>query len=78
MKKYECIKEFSTYEVNDNGSTINEDGDEESISIDKGTKWTDYEEDYRFIGGEVRLEQEDGTWLELTKETVAENFKEIA
>jgi hypothetical protein len=77
LKKYECIKSFSTFKANDDGSMFDEDGNEENVSINEGTKWTDYEQDYRFIGGEVRLEQEDGTWLELPKETIAENFKEI-
>ncbi|WP_375104078.1 hypothetical protein ACDZ28_04125 [Paenibacillus sp. RS8] len=74
MKKYECIKGFSIDKCDGDGFTIEESG----MLIEKGSQWFDYTEDYRIVGGEVRLENEDGTWIEISKGDVSESFKEIA
>lgn len=72
LKRYECIKGFSVEQYDENGFST-----EKYVSVGKGTKWEDDEEDYRFIDGEVRLQNEDDlTWLELTHETVSKYFKE--
>ncbi|MEK5415118.1 hypothetical protein [Paenibacillus sp. FSL L8-0708] len=73
MKKYECTDSFSIDKCDGDGFTIEESG----VFIDRGSKWLDCEEDYRLLGGEIRLENEDGTWIELSKEDVSERFKEI-
>lgn len=73
MKNYECIKSFSINKCDGDGFTIEESG----IIIDKGSKWFDCEEDYRLVGGEVRLENDNGTWIELSKKDISESFKEI-
>ena len=36
------------------------------------------DKDYRFIGGEVRLENDDAEWIEITKEHLEEYFKLIS
>lgn len=74
MKKYRCTKGFYVDSYDDNGFMLNKDGE----IIESGSIWIDRNEDYRFCGGEVRLEQKDGTWIEIPKETVDKNFKEIA
>lgn len=74
MKKYRCTEKFYVDSYDGNGFILNEDG----VSVDKGSIWIDREEDYRFVGGQVRLDRANGEWLELSKETVDKNFKEIA
>ncbi|MFT9116574.1 MAG: hypothetical protein ABF497_05540 [Sporolactobacillus sp.] len=72
MKKYECTKRFYAEKYdNDECET------DEEIMVDKGSQWVEQESTYRITGGEVRLENEDAEWLELSKEMVAENFKEM-
>lgn len=73
MKKYECVKGFSVEKSDGDGW-----GTDEYEIVKEGSQWIDQESDYRIAGGEIRLEQEDGTWLELPKETIGESFKEIA
>ena len=73
LKKYRCIKRFYLDSYDGNGFVLNEEG----LVVDRGSTWILQEDSYRFIDGEIRLEQEDGTWIELSKETFAEIFKEI-
>ena len=69
---YKCIKEFSLELYDDNGFII----ENEYIDINKGTIWyIPEDEDYRLIDGEVRLENEEMDWIEITKETFKNNFE---
>lgn len=73
-KVYKCTKGFVLDSCDDNGFTI----ENEHFIIDKDSLWyTPEDKEYRFIGGEVRLEDEEGRWIELTKEHLEEYFKEI-
>ena len=70
---YKCIKSFFIDRVDDDGFST-----ETQFYIGKDSSWSVPEEtDHRFIGGEVRLETEDGTWIEITKENFEQNFIEI-
>lgn len=72
--EYKCIKGFSLEKCDDDGFTI----PGEYYVVEEGQLWIMPEdESYRFIGGEIRLENEDGAWLEIDKETLEEHFKEI-
>ena len=72
---YECIKGFSIEVCDEDGFTI----ENEYMDIDKGTIWyIPEDEDYRFIDGEVRLENDDAEWIEITKEHLEEYFKLIS
>ena len=71
---YECIKGFLIEVCDEDGFTI----ENEYMDIDKGTIWYIPEDkDYRFIDGEVRLEN-DTEWIEITKEHLEEYFKLIS
>ena len=71
---YECIKGFSIEVCGEDGFTI----ENEYMDIDKGTIWyIPEDEDYRFIDGEIRLEN-DAEWIEITKEHLEEYFKLIS
>lgn len=72
---FKCIKGLSFEKCDDNGFTL----ENEYIDVEEGSEWQLPEDrDYRFNGGEVRLEQEDGTWIEMCKETLKTHFIEIA
>lgn len=72
--EYKCIKGFSLEKCDDDGFTI----PGEYYVVEEGELWiTPEDESYRFIGGEIRLENEDGAWLEIDKETLEEHFEEI-
>lgn len=76
MKKYECVKGFMIPKCDDNGFIL----EDEDVQIEAGTVWYDVdeeEEEYRFIGGEVRLEDENGTWIEISEEDLSASFKEL-
>lgn len=71
---YKCIKEFAIEKCDGNGFI--QEGN--YATIVEGSKWfIPEDEDYRVIGGEIRLEHEDGTWLEIDKETLKLHFKEV-
>lgn len=75
-KAYECIKGFSIEKCDDNGFTL----DNQYEEIERASLWFTPEEDenYRFIGGEVRLESADSNqWIEISKEHLDEYFQEI-
>ena len=75
-KAYECIEGFFIEKCDDNGFCI-ENAYEE---VRKGSLWFTPEEDtnYRFVGGEVRLESANPLqWIEITKEHLGKYFKEI-
>ena len=71
---YKCIKGFSIDVCDGDGFTI----ENEYINVDEGTIWDVPEDkDYRLIGGEVRLENDNLGWIEISKEHLEEYFMEI-
>jgi hypothetical protein len=73
MKKYKCISGFTV-------SICNGDGFEtdEQMIIETDTFWyTPEDENYRLVGGEVRLESDEIGWIEISKETLKECFEEV-
>jgi len=69
---FECIKGFSLEKRDDDGFTL----DNEYLIVEEGTVWhLPDNENYRFIGGEVRLESDVNGWIEMSNETLAEHFK---
>lgn len=64
---YKCIKEFSIRAVDDDGSTI----ENEYFDVLEGSVWTiPREDDFRFMGGEIRLESDELGWIEIDKTTL--------
>lgn len=72
MKTYRCIKEFCVPIFNEHGYETSKD-----FYINKLSIWYNYNEDYRFIGGEIRLEDKDENWIEVPNEDLKEYFEEI-
>lgn len=69
--KYKCIKGVTLEQIDDDGFSI----ENEYMNIDEGTIWFIPEHDsYRFIDGEVRLENDDAEWIEICEETLKEHF----
>ena len=69
---YKCIKGFLLKLYDDNGFIV----ENEYMNINKGSIWyIPEDEDYRLIDGEVRLENEEMDWIEITKETFKNNFE---
>ncbi|MEG3040875.1 MAG: DNA-directed RNA polymerase subunit alpha C-terminal domain-containing protein [Clostridium sp.] len=74
MGIYECVKGFLIERCDDDGFII--DGGD--YIVPEGSLWvTPEEKDYRFIGGEVRLENKAHGWLEITNKHLEEYFKEL-
>lgn len=73
MKKYRCIKGFAVDTYDDDGFII-----ENSVSvIEEGEIYTIDESGSTIIGGEVHLDHKDGSWLELTKDTLNQYFEKM-
>lgn len=71
---YKCIKGFSVDMCDDDGFAV----ENEYMDVKKGSIWSVPDDDsYRFIYGEVRLENGDFGWIEIQKETLNENFEVI-
>jgi len=74
IKMYKCIRGFSIEKYDDNGFSI----EGEDINIKENSIWNiPINKNYRFIGGEVRLENNEYGWIELSKEHLDEYFKII-
>ena len=73
-KVYKCVEGFLIERCDDDGCTIENTYEE----IKSGSIWFTPEGDknYRFVGGEIRLESEN-QWIEITKEHLERYFKEI-
>lgn len=71
--KYICTEEFALDRVDDDGSFTGE-----VLIIAKGSIWERSTEDYRFVGAAdtVRLEGNNYSWLEITKERLDMYFEE--
>lgn len=72
--KYKCITEFQIELVDDDGFST-----EKYETIQKDSLWIKSDDDYRFIGGEVRLEKEedDTIWIEIPESSLKEDFELI-
>lgn len=71
--KYKCIKDFAVDSYDADGFLI-----ENSLRvINKGEIYTLDEIGCTIIGGEVHLDHENGSWLEITKDSLNEYFKEV-
>ena len=74
-KTYICKETFQMNMFDDDGFDM-----EEVMCIEQGAMFQRTEDDFRLIGGEVRLEgitADEGTWLEISEETLAEYFEEV-
>lgn len=71
MDAYRCKESFCIEKCDGDGFLEGE------MIIEKGTLWDLDASDYRFIGGEIRLENEDGEWLEFPKEWLDKYFEEV-
>jgi len=71
--KYKCVKPFSVQNYDDNGFSI----DNSYTNIDKDSVWEQDTSEFRMVGAydTIRLENEKGEWLEITKESLSENFE---
>jgi hypothetical protein len=72
--KYKCIKGFSVYQSDDDGGLT-----DDLFNIEVGTEWEVDESGFRMVGNldDVRLESENGSWLEITKEHLKEFFERV-
>ena len=68
---YKCIKRFSLYKCNDNGSL-----EDEEIMVIENTVWTLSKQSTPLIG-DIRLESDNLEWIEITQEGLNEYFIEI-
>ena len=72
---YKCIEEFHLAKCDEDGFTVLED---EYLSVEEGSIWHIPEDkDFRLIGGDIRLENDEEVWIEISEETLAENFEKI-
>lgn len=72
MKSYKCKESFCVSKCDGDGFS---DGE---MIIGKGSVWDLDDSDYRFIGGEVRLENSEGEWLEISQEWLVRYFEEVS
>ena len=72
MKKYKCIKSFLVPEY---------DGDcfetGKTIKIKVGQTYELDESGSTYLSADIHLDCEDGSWLEIGRETLEECFKEV-
>ena len=73
MKKYRCIESFAVDTYDDDGFLI----ENSPQLIEEGEIYTLDETGSTVIGGEVHLDHENGSWLEITRDSLNEYFKEI-
>lgn len=73
MKKYKCKKGFILETYDDGGFWI--PNKEKVVAI--GDIYILDESGSTIIGGEVHLDGEDGSWIEISKESLAEFFDEL-
>jgi len=68
---YKCIESFAIGACDGDGFSI----ENEDMIVEKGSIWSIPEdENYRFIGGEIRLESDEFGWIEITKENLEQCF----
>lgn len=74
-RTYICKETFQLNRFDEDGYDT-----EEVMCIEQGAMFQRTEDDYRLIGGEVRLDgitADEGTWIEISEETLAEYFEEV-
>lgn len=71
-RRYVCVHGFEIPMTDDHGGIL----EDENIKIEAGTVWEEDHSKYRFIGGSdsIRLLNEDGRWIEITRETLGGTF----
>ncbi|WP_244833388.1 hypothetical protein [Clostridium sp. BJN0001] len=72
--KAKCIKGFALEKCDDNGFTI----ENEYFTVEDNSIWNIENNEDRFIGGEIRLTNDNGEWLEISKETLKEHFEKMS
>lgn len=71
---YKCIKGFSVEACDGDGGTI----ENEYMCINENSLWVYPEDkDYKLVGGDVRLDNEENGWIEISKEHLEEYFIEV-
>lgn len=73
VRNCKCIKEFYVEKCDNNGFLM----DNEYEEVEEGSIWEYEEGKFTFTGAEMRLEDEEGRWLEISKEDFNNYFKEI-
>lgn len=73
MKKYRCIKAFSVERCDGNGFPI----ENEYIDVNLGDVYELDESGVTIMSADTHLDKDDGTWLELSYETLEEHFEEV-
>lgn len=68
-----CIDGFALNKCDDNGFII----ENEYSVVNDDSIWDIEQDDYRFIGGELRLTNTDAEWIEISEESFYKNFKII-
>ena len=63
MSKAICINGFAIEMCDDDGFTL----ENEYFTVEDNSIWNIETDKYRFIGGEIRLTNSDGEWLEQAK-----------
>lgn len=72
MKTYKCTKAFSIPYYGGDGFPSGKD-----LIVKEGSIWSEPEDpDTNFIGGDVRLESESGSWIEITFDDFETHFQE--
>jgi len=73
MSEYKCIKAYVVPIYDEDGFET-----EKRSNIKENTIWhTPEDKNYRFLGGEVRLESDKLGWIEISNDTFKECFKEL-
>lgn len=71
MAVYKCKESFCISKCDDNGFFVGE------MIIGNGSLWKLVVQNYRFIGGEIRLENAKCEWIEIPKEWLKQYFKQV-
>lgn len=71
--KFKCVKSFSIQNCDDDGFSI----ENSYTNIEKDSIWEQDTSSFRMVGANdsIRLENEQGAWLEITQETLSTNFE---
>jgi hypothetical protein len=73
MSKAMCINGFSVGVHDDDGFTV----ENEDFLVDEFTIWDIEDDDFRLIGGDVRLTNDSNEWIEIPKKMFKECFETI-
>ena len=73
MEQAKCINGFSVEKCDDDGFQL----DDAYETVEEGSIWDIEEDSFRIIGGQIRLTNDEGVWLELPKEHFETDFEII-